>query len=48
LKVPGAAHFSDRPGQTKPGNLNYASSGVGSIAHLAGALFNSLAEFKDI
>ena len=30
----------------KPGVLNYASSGVGSSAHMAGELFNSLAKVK--
>ena len=30
--------------RSKPGQLNYASSGVGSQAHLAGELFNSMAK----
>lgn len=32
--------------QARPGALNYASSGVGSSAHFAGELFNSLAKVK--
>ncbi len=32
--------------QSRPGQLNYASSGVGSQAHLAGELFNSMANVR--
>ena len=32
--------------KAKPGELNYASGGTGSSAHLAGELFNSLANVK--
>jgi tripartite-type tricarboxylate transporter receptor subunit TctC len=34
--------------QKRAGNLNYASSGVGSSAHMAGELFNALARVKTI
>jgi len=34
--------------RAKPGGLNYASSGVGSSAHMAGELFNALANVKTI
>jgi tripartite-type tricarboxylate transporter receptor subunit TctC len=32
--------------KTRPGQLNYATSGIGSSAHLAAELMNSLAEIK--
>jgi tripartite-type tricarboxylate transporter receptor subunit TctC len=32
--------------QTRPGQINYASSGTGSIAHLSVELFNSMAKIK--
>jgi tripartite-type tricarboxylate transporter receptor subunit TctC len=32
--------------QSRPGQINYASSGAGSIAHLSVALFNSMAKIK--
>lgn len=32
--------------KSKPGTLNYGSSGIGGISHLAGALFGSLAEIN--
>lgn len=34
--------------RSKPGSLNYATSGIGSSAHLASELFNSLAKVKTI
>ncbi len=34
--------------RTKPGNINYASSGNGSPAHLAGALLDSLGGIKTV
>ncbi len=33
-------------GKSRPGQLNYATSGIGSSAHLAAELFNSLANIK--
>jgi len=32
--------------RTRPGGLNYASSGIGSSAHLSNELFNSMAKVK--
>jgi tripartite-type tricarboxylate transporter receptor subunit TctC len=34
--------------KARPGTLNYASSGVGSSAHMAGELFNALANVKTV
>jgi tripartite-type tricarboxylate transporter receptor subunit TctC len=34
--------------RARPGSLNYASSGVGSSAHMAGELFNALANVKTV
>jgi tripartite-type tricarboxylate transporter receptor subunit TctC len=34
--------------RSKPGSLNYATSGIGSSAHLAAELFNALARVKTI